>query len=186
VFCAVLLTFRYPGFDTDLREAFLDLRHCSCLNGFATSTTTRRSGIEPSCSKRLKLELPRRCIRGHLRGDGSIPTFLILWEKVRTPLHIRSIENLYNNHYSTTINQLSVAVSILILISTGDATIIIYGYTPSIVVGILGIVLFALAGALHVWQLLKHRSWFFSTMIVGIAFVWHSPSQSLAYHLYHT
>ncbi|KAK7186207.1 hypothetical protein DPSP01_005037 [Paraphaeosphaeria sporulosa] len=52
----------------------------------------------------------------------------------------------------------------------GDATIIIYGYTPSIVVAILGIVLFALAGVLHIWQLFKYRSWYFSTMIVGIAF----------------
>ncbi|KAL5397581.1 hypothetical protein PMIN06_003294 [Paraphaeosphaeria minitans] len=52
----------------------------------------------------------------------------------------------------------------------GDATIIIYGYTPSIVVAILGIVLFALAGVLHTWQLFKYRSWYFSTMLVGIAF----------------
>ena len=53
----------------------------------------------------------------------------------------------------------------------GDATIIIYGYTPSIVVGILGIVLFALAGVFHLWQLVKYRSWYFSTMMIGIAFV---------------
>ncbi|KAK3201795.1 hypothetical protein GRF29_164g696585 [Pseudopithomyces chartarum] len=52
----------------------------------------------------------------------------------------------------------------------GDATIIIYGYTPSIVVGILGIVLFALAGVFHLWQLVKYRSWYFSTMMIGIAF----------------
>lgn len=52
----------------------------------------------------------------------------------------------------------------------GDATIIIYGYTPSIVVAILGIVLFALAGVLHILQLFRYRSWYFSTMIVGIAF----------------
>jgi hypothetical protein len=32
---------------------------------------------------------------------------------------------------------------------SGNATIIIYGYTPSIVVGVLGAVLFVLAGILH-------------------------------------
>jgi hypothetical protein len=53
----------------------------------------------------------------------------------------------------------------------GDATIIIYGYTPSIVVGVLGCVLFALAGVLHAWQLWKYRTWWFSTVMVGIVFV---------------
>ncbi|KAF2017603.1 RTA1-domain-containing protein [Aaosphaeria arxii CBS 175.79] len=52
----------------------------------------------------------------------------------------------------------------------GDATIIIYGYTPSIVVGVLGCVLFLVALIAHLFQLLKYRSWYFSTMIVGIAF----------------
>ncbi|KAF2677555.1 RTA1-domain-containing protein [Lentithecium fluviatile CBS 122367] len=52
----------------------------------------------------------------------------------------------------------------------GDASIIIYGYTPSIVVGVLGCALFALAGVLHAWQLVKYRSWYFSTVMVGIAF----------------
>jgi hypothetical protein len=53
----------------------------------------------------------------------------------------------------------------------GDATIIIYGYTPSIVVGVLGCILFFLAGILHVWQLLKYRTWYFSTVLIGIIFV---------------
>ncbi|KAF2824515.1 RTA1-domain-containing protein [Ophiobolus disseminans] len=52
----------------------------------------------------------------------------------------------------------------------GDASIIIYGYTPSFALGILGCVLFALAGIVHVWQLFKYRSWWFSTVLVGIAF----------------
>ena len=55
----------------------------------------------------------------------------------------------------------------------GDATIIIYGYTPSLIVGILGVALFLLAGLLHTWQLFKYRTWYFSTVIVGIAFVRH-------------
>ncbi|PSN71645.1 RTA1-domain-containing protein [Corynespora cassiicola Philippines] len=51
-----------------------------------------------------------------------------------------------------------------------DARIIIYGYTPSIVVGLLGCILFFLAGLAHTWQLLKYRTWYFSTVIVGILF----------------
>jgi len=53
----------------------------------------------------------------------------------------------------------------------GDATIIIYGYTPSIALGVLGCILFLLAGLLHTWQLLKYRSWWFSSVVVGIVFV---------------
>lgn len=52
-----------------------------------------------------------------------------------------------------------------------DAAIIIYGYTPSIVLGILGATLFFLAGLLHLWELLKYRTWYFSTIMVGIVFV---------------
>lgn len=53
----------------------------------------------------------------------------------------------------------------------GDAPVIIYGYTPSIVVGILGCALFFFSGVLHMWQLLKYRSWYFSTIMIGIVFV---------------
>lgn len=56
-----------------------------------------------------------------------------------------------------------------------DASIIIYGYTPSIVVGVLGCVLFFLAGILHGWQLFKYRAWYFSTVMVGIIFVRSAP-----------
>lgn len=52
-----------------------------------------------------------------------------------------------------------------------DASIIIYGYTPSIIVGVLGSVLFFLAGILHIWRLLEYRTWYFSTVMIGIAFV---------------
>lgn len=53
----------------------------------------------------------------------------------------------------------------------GDATIIIYGYTPSFALGVLGCVLFFIAGIAHGWQLSRYKTWWFSTMMVGIAFV---------------
>lgn len=53
----------------------------------------------------------------------------------------------------------------------GDAPVVIYGYTPSIVVGVLGCALFLVAAILHLWQLLKYRTWYFSTMMIGIIFV---------------
>lgn len=53
----------------------------------------------------------------------------------------------------------------------GDASIIIYGYTPSFALAVLGCVLFLIAGIAHSWQLFKYRSWYFSTMLVGILFV---------------
>jgi hypothetical protein len=53
----------------------------------------------------------------------------------------------------------------------GDATIIIYGYTPSFALGVLGCVLFFVAGIAHGWQLARYKTWWFSTMMVGIAFV---------------
>lgn len=53
----------------------------------------------------------------------------------------------------------------------GDAPVVIYGYTPSIVVGVLGCALFLTAAILHGWQLLKYRSWYFSTMMIGVMFV---------------
>lgn len=52
-----------------------------------------------------------------------------------------------------------------------DATIIIYGYTPSFALGVLGCVLFFIASIAHGVQLVKYRSWYFSTMMVGIIFV---------------
>lgn len=53
----------------------------------------------------------------------------------------------------------------------GDATIIIYGYTPNFALCILALVLFFILGLGHGWQLLKYRTWYFSTMMVGILFV---------------
>jgi hypothetical protein len=65
-----------------------------------------------------------------------------------------------------------------------SATIIIYGYgskvmrwrqhadtsnryTPSLAVGVLGVVLFAIGLAAHLLLLLRHRTWYFSTVVVG-------------------
>jgi hypothetical protein len=53
----------------------------------------------------------------------------------------------------------------------GDASIIIYGYTPSFALGVLGCVLFFVAGIAHGWQLARYKTWWFSTMVIGIAFV---------------
>jgi uncharacterized membrane protein len=68
-----------------------------------------------------------------------------------------------------------------------SATIIIYGYdlvrcessrhyvdnvnryTPSLAVGVLGVVLFAIALAAHLFLLLRYRTWYFSTVVVGTA-----------------
>ncbi|KAF1993934.1 RTA1 like protein [Amniculicola lignicola CBS 123094] len=51
-----------------------------------------------------------------------------------------------------------------------DTTIIIYGYTPSIVLAALAAAVFFAAGILHLVQLFKYKTWYFSTMCVGIAF----------------
>lgn len=48
-----------------------------------------------------------------------------------------------------------------------DASIIIYGYTPSLALGILGVVLFSIATAIHLWLLLRYRTWYFTPIIVG-------------------
>lgn len=53
----------------------------------------------------------------------------------------------------------------------GDATIIIYGYTPNFPLCILALVLFFILGLAHGWQLFKYQTWYFSTMMVGITFV---------------
>jgi hypothetical protein len=40
-------------------------------------------------------------------------------------------------------------------------------YTPSLAVGVLGVVLFAIGLAAHLVLLLRHRTWYFSTVVVG-------------------
>lgn len=66
-----------------------------------------------------------------------------------------------------------------------DANIIIYGcailhldignssnhtphsYTPSLAVGLLGVILFTIALVAHAYLLFRHRTWYFSTILVG-------------------
>lgn len=40
-------------------------------------------------------------------------------------------------------------------------------YTPSIVVGVLGVILFSLAFLAHLLLLFRHRTWYFSTVVIG-------------------
>jgi hypothetical protein len=42
-------------------------------------------------------------------------------------------------------------------------------YTPSLAVGVLGVVLFVIGLAAHLFLLLRHRTWYFSTVVVGTA-----------------
>ncbi|KAI9842769.1 MAG: hypothetical protein M1837_006952 [Sclerophora amabilis] len=60
-----------------------------------------------------------------------------------------------------------------------DVSVIIYGhvglllytpgreYTPSLAVGLLGVILFALSTIVHVYQLFRYRTWYFTPIIVG-------------------
>lgn len=40
-------------------------------------------------------------------------------------------------------------------------------YTPSLVIGVLGVVLFTIALIAHLYLLVRHRTWYFSTVVVG-------------------
>lgn len=40
-------------------------------------------------------------------------------------------------------------------------------YTPSLAVGVLGVILFAIGLVAHLYLLLRHRTWYFSTVLVG-------------------
>lgn len=42
-------------------------------------------------------------------------------------------------------------------------------YVPSLALGILGAALFFIASAFHMWLLVRHRTWYFSTVVVGLA-----------------
>lgn len=67
-----------------------------------------------------------------------------------------------------------------------DARIIIYGYvfnehqapsilcslttssyTPSLGLAVLAVILFLIAFALHLWLLIRYRTWYFSTVLIG-------------------
>lgn len=41
-------------------------------------------------------------------------------------------------------------------------------YVPSLALGILGVVLFTSALGLHLWLLIRHRTWYFSAVVVGL------------------
>ncbi|KAF2206082.1 RTA1 like protein [Delitschia confertaspora ATCC 74209] len=51
-----------------------------------------------------------------------------------------------------------------------DAPVIIYGYTPSLAVGLLGIILFAISLVLHIYQVIRYRTWYFVTIPIGLSF----------------
>jgi hypothetical protein len=48
--------------------------------------------------------------------------------------------------------------------------VIIYGYTPSFALAVLGAVLFALLFLVHLAQAIRHRTWYFITFSIGLAF----------------
>ena len=48
-----------------------------------------------------------------------------------------------------------------------DAPIIIYGYTPALAVGLLGVILFSIATLCHTYQLFRYRTWYFIPVVVG-------------------
>ena len=50
---------------------------------------------------------------------------------------------------------------------SNDAAIIIYGYVPSVVLAVIGVVTFAVSTTSHIGQVAKHRTWFFIFLIVG-------------------
>ncbi|KAI9655479.1 MAG: hypothetical protein M1831_004896 [Alyxoria varia] len=53
----------------------------------------------------------------------------------------------------------------------GDAAIIIYGYTPSLALGVLGVILFFFSLLLHLAQLFRHRTYYFGVpLAIGCAF----------------
>jgi len=51
-----------------------------------------------------------------------------------------------------------------------DAPVIIYGYTPSFALAVLGVVLFFLLFLVHLAQAIRHRTWYFITFSVGLSF----------------
>ncbi|TKA70048.1 hypothetical protein B0A55_07905 [Friedmanniomyces simplex] len=48
-----------------------------------------------------------------------------------------------------------------------DARIVIYGYTPSLTLAALAIALFLVASILHLWLIVRHRTWYFIPLLVG-------------------
>lgn len=50
-----------------------------------------------------------------------------------------------------------------------DATIVIYGYTPSLALAVIGAVSFALLTGIHLGQTLRSKSWYFCILVLGAA-----------------
>ncbi|KAK0618824.1 RTA1 like protein-domain-containing protein [Immersiella caudata] len=51
-----------------------------------------------------------------------------------------------------------------------DAPVIIYGYTPSFALALLGVIIFFIFTVVHIWKLFRYRSWYFTTFAIGLAF----------------
>lgn len=51
----------------------------------------------------------------------------------------------------------------------GDASIIIYGYVPSLALAALAVALFTIATAAHAYQLFRYKTWYFTPIVVGCA-----------------
>ncbi len=52
---------------------------------------------------------------------------------------------------------------------SNDADFIIYGYVPSLVLAIIGIVTFVLCTCAHIGQVARYRTWYFTLLVVGSA-----------------
>jgi hypothetical protein len=51
-----------------------------------------------------------------------------------------------------------------------DAPVIIYGYTPSFALAVLGVIIFFLFSCVHIWQVVRYRAWYFLPFTVGLLF----------------
>jgi len=51
-----------------------------------------------------------------------------------------------------------------------DAPVIIYGYTPSFALALLGVIIFFLFSCVHIWQVVRYRAWYFFPFTVGLLF----------------
>ena len=64
---------------------------------------------------------------------------------------------------SSSLGELQTSSNILALYADHSS----YSYTPSFALGILAVILFLLALGLHLWLLLRHRTWYFCTVVIG-------------------
>lgn len=52
--------------------------------------------------------------------------------------------------------------------TSDSACIIIYGYVPSVILCGLALALFAIAFFAHTWLLIKHKTWYFAPVAIGL------------------